>query len=201
MRNVLDSIDTETWSRHANQIANAMIDIADASEEPMSVLEIGTAYGNQLPFYCEHYKRVVCVDPMYSWVPDLKPGSEFEPARIDPRKVHNWTKNAGDACELVIGSSFEVHDDPDWLHVFMPGFDVIIVDGCHHPKEAISGDYLNFLPYMEFPHYVIFDDVQWRDVRLGAEDALSGMEHEKITKKWNNVEFTVAFVTGRRDVS
>lgn len=134
--------------------------IARHSDRPPRVIEVGTAYGDHLPFYAPLCELVVAIDPMYDWVPDLPPSERFDPSKVDERKVAAWNANTAafsDHVKLVIGSSYEVHEG--FVNDGRP-FDVVIVDGCHSSDVGVADDYLNFRAHMAIDHFVVFDNME-----------------------------------------
>lgn len=137
----------------------------------LKVIEIGTSYGNQLPKFLPYCSQLIAVDPMYNWVPNVQPVEGFEPERVDQAKIDSWRKNAEpwkEKAELIIGSSYLVHKDPE-ARVKLAGANILIIDGCHHPADSVAMDYENFRQFMAGPHYVIWDDMNLSDVRAAAD--------------------------------
>lgn len=142
---------------------------------PLKVIEIGTSYGQNLKEFVPFTSASLHVDPMYEWVPDLGEDVKFDHKLVDDKKLDEWYKNM-DECQvsldhlLCIGSSFEIHEK-DWFIERASGSDILIIDGCHHPLQAVKNDYLNFRKFMNNPHYVVWDDMQEGDC-VGAADQI-----------------------------
>lgn len=139
--------------------------LAGGLEQPPMVIEIGTGYGDQLQYFAPLCQRVFSIDVMYDWVPDIKPSESFDPTRVDAVKMSTWhSASAAFSSKVVLitGSSYEVCSDPAQIGQFS-GSNIIIVDGCHHPSEAVQLDYWNFFDYLAVEHYAVFDDMQEND--------------------------------------
>ena len=143
--------------------------ILDDSDRPLRVIEIGTAYGDHLNQLrgCKNLLELVSIDPMYDWVPDLSLDEEFDEGRVDVAKVDAWIRNAkGLPATLIVTKS---HDAAVGNKLPHSNFDVLLIDGCHHPAEAVEADYWDFVPYLADDHVVIFDEVNHSDPVIAAE--------------------------------
>jgi predicted O-methyltransferase YrrM len=141
---------------------------------PLRIIEIGTSYGYQLGRY-SGADRLVCIDTMYDWVPDVRDDEGFDPSRVDQRKLDTWRQNLDEAglsdrTELVIANSYEAFDDQG-VTKMLEGSDVLVIDGCHAPMELVLKDYQNYKKFMNNPHYVVWDDVNKGPVREAADSA------------------------------
>lgn len=171
------------------------------------MIEIGTAYGLQLKYYAGFCKRVISVDCMYNWVPDIDQDSKFDESLVDSDKVSSWKSEVNDngldeICELVVGSSYEVCEDNETIT--NSDFDVLIVDGCHHPAQAVAADYRNFRKFMKSEHIVVFDDMQISDCKAGAETIVQELKTsgEYVSSQTGKIgSLTVLVVYVRRRVS
>ena len=154
--------------------------IATKFPQEIRVLEIGTAYGKQLPSFAPFCERVVCVDAMYDWVPAIGRTTPHDPKKVDKAKIDEWNRNVEpfrEKTRLFVGNSFDMHRDLE-LRSAASGSNVIVVDGCHHPAEAVRDDYLNFFPLMALPHYAVFDDMQFGDCERGLKMSLEWLSSE-----------------------
>lgn len=141
---------------------------------PLKVLEIGTSYGRQLPTFVGLASKTVCVDPMYDWVPDVSEADGFVEGKVDEAKLLSWKsfrdQSPGADVELVIGNSYLVHDDSRYTELFS-NTDILIIDGCHHPREAVLKDFLNFRKHLSREYFIIWDDhAIMKDVSDAAVD-------------------------------
>lgn len=150
-------------------VTGALVEILSGSDRPLSVIEIGTAYGEHLHQLrgCTNLKEMVSIDPMCNWVPDLGPDDKFNPDMIDHAKVDGWKRLRG---ELPISLLIAKSDDAA-LGNMLPhsDFDILLIDGCHHPAKAVEDDYWNFVTYLKQDHIVLFDDINHSDPQIAAE--------------------------------
>jgi hypothetical protein len=161
-------------------VTKVLRELLEESSHPLRVIEIGTAYGEQLQQLrgCENLKELVSIDPMYDWVPDVKPEDQFDRDRVDAKKVSDWWKNSeGLQAWLLISKS---HDAPSSGRL-VGKFDVLVIDGCHHPADAVEADYWDFVPYLAHDHVAIFDDINHIDPEIASKNVVdklieSGME-------------------------
>lgn len=151
---------------------------------PRKVLEIGTSYGRQLGSYSAA-SSLICVDPMYDWVPDVREEEGFDPSKVDQEKVETWWANAHsagviDRAELVVESSYRVHSDPRYSDLFHDT-ELLIIDGCHHPAELVFKDFSNFRRFLTDPCYVVWDDYDMPDVRQAVDLARSSLTDRRVS--------------------
>jgi len=148
---------------------------------PLKITEIGTGYGTHLHILTSLASSLICVDAMYDWVPDVKPDEIHAEARIDSKKLESWNMHAelarktGAKVELIIGNSFDpiVHENPVFLET-----ELLIIDGCHHPADAVFQDYLNFRKHMTTSHYLVWDDVQESDPMTAVQKCKEMLKNE-----------------------
>jgi len=193
MKYVLDDInEMNNNGGHFSMPARICRYICENIDIPPQVLEIGTGYGSHLPFFAPLCERVVCIDPMYDWVPDIRPDVKFDPTLTDQAKLDEWEQHAApfrDKVELIIGVSHEVE-----YHFLNGPFDIVIIDGCHHPWQAVAEDYLRLRHIMATPHYAIFDDTQSEDPKVAVRELEKQLTNEKakfrkkhVETKWKNL--------------
>jgi hypothetical protein len=146
---------------YESNVTKVLRGILDAADRPLSVIEIGTAYGDHLYQLrgCENLKEMVSIDPMYDWVPDLGPNDQFVLDKVDKTKVDRWNDNRGSLpVSLVISKSCDAAGS-----LSHSNFDVLVIDGCHHPAAAVESDYWGFATHLMQDHIVIFDDINHSD--------------------------------------
>jgi hypothetical protein len=152
---------------YESNVTKVLRGMLDAADRPLSVIEIGTAYGDHLYQLrgCGNLKEMVSIDPMYDWVPDLRPDDQFVLERVDAVKVERWNENRGDLpASLLISKSCEAAG-----RLPHSNFDVLVIDGCHHPASAVESDYWDFVPYLVPDHIAIFDDINHSDPCIAAD--------------------------------
>lgn len=147
---------------------------------PCKVIEIGTSYGRQLPTFKDLASEVVCVDPMYDWVPNVTSDAKFDPGRVDQKKIDSWNSYASGSAKLVIGSSYQVHEEP-WASTTFGDTKILIIDGCHQPADDVMKDYLNFRKFLEPEHYVIWDDMDIEDVQQAVKSIREKLSNEGVS--------------------
>lgn len=141
--------------------------ILSGSDRPLRVIEIGTGWGTDLhELRSPNLARLVSVDPMYGWVPDVQPEEPFDHAKVDREKVASWDSNSaalfGTECHLLIAKSWDAAAEPRFFPT-LSGTDILIVDGCHHPASAVEADYWSYRPHLADSHTVLFDDLNHGD--------------------------------------
>lgn len=154
----------------------------DASDRPLKVIEIGASYGGQYQLLkgCKNLKSLVSIDPMYDWVPDVRPEEPFDAKRVDQAKLDSWERHVTAAdinAHLLISKSHDaaadVSEDGPLAYtgmIFFEDADILIVDGCHHPVQPVKDDYYDFEPFMADEHIVIFDDIDHGDPQVAASE-------------------------------
>jgi hypothetical protein len=163
---------------YESSVTRVLREVLDASDRPLRVIEIGTAYGEHLYQLrgCVNLEELVSIDPMYDWVPDLRPEDSFDQTLVDNAKVSSWHRNAeGMPASLIVGKSHDVAVGNRLPH---SDFDVLLIDGCHHPPSAVEADYWDFASYLRQDHVVIFDDVNGSDPGI-ASDTIESQLLEK----------------------
>lgn len=126
------------------------------------VLEIGCADGQGVQRYGGFCERVICVDPMVQGRPDIFSSDQndtfFKP---DDSKIADFKRRTGDyTVDLVIGCSLwkNVIDEVE-RRLNGSKVDILVIDGCHHPFEAVWGDFQAYLKFVSDDGFVIFDDL------------------------------------------
>lgn len=124
------------------------------------VLEIGCADGQGTMRFAGFTKRTICVDPMVGGRPDVdsRTKSEMTP---DSNKILEFKKRTQEfPVQLVRGCSLW----PETIQEVKNALggekvDVLVIDGCHHPFEAVWGDFEAYYPLVSKGGYVVFDDL------------------------------------------
>lgn len=163
-----------------SNVLTALSGILASSENKLSVIEIGTGWGSDLhEINSSNLFRLVSIDPMYSWVPDVKPDEVFDSALIDGNKIKEWEKNSSllcnTECHLIVAKSWDAATNPDNFSILF-GANVLIIDGCHHPSSAVEADYWAFRPFMTDRHTVLFDDINHGDPGIAFEEVKKKLE-------------------------
>ena len=125
-----------------------------------SVIEIGCADGQGTMRYAGFCSYVICIDPMVNDRPDIH-SVEYKEMVPDAEKFANFMRrNQEFPVKLVQGCSMW----PETLQrvrEILAGerVDILVVDGCHHPFEAVIGDFDLYYPFVKQGVFVIFDDL------------------------------------------
>lgn len=196
MRDVLDELNPtdEAQVSSCSRAARELLKLLG----PLTIIEIGTSYGRQLPEYSGSV-RLTCIDPMYDWVPDVTEEQGFDPGLTDEAKYQEWRRNLdASGCRpvtLIFGNSYQVHADERW-HKELDGTQLLIIDGCHHPAELVLKDYTNYRKFLTLPHYVVWDDIGEGDVKQAchlAENEIRGLGLDMRHRDFNNCRIFYVF--------
>lgn len=146
-----------------------------------AVLEIGAAEGEGIARYAGFCKKVIAVDPMivHPVIQSERRPDHFSlekhDLKHDEQKLVEFTKNTtlrGYDVELVMKPS---HWDETLKSVkeLLDGseVDILLVDGAHHPKEAVLKDFNLYSPLINQNGFLIFDDIYEPDVRYAYDIA------------------------------
>jgi cephalosporin hydroxylase len=81
--------------------------------------------------------------------------------KVDDNKIEKFLRRTQDfSVDLVVGCSLwpeslkKVNEKLNGRHV-----DILLIDGCHHPFEAVWGDFETYYPLVCSGGYVVFDDL------------------------------------------
>ena len=106
------------------------------------VLEIGCADGQGTMRYAGFCSRVICVDPMVCGRPDVDSRKKSD-MKSDQQKIDIFIERTKHfTVDLIVGCSLweetirELKNSLNGEKV-----DVLVIDGCHHPFEAVWGDF------------------------------------------------------------
>mgnify|MGYP001586688225 FL=1 len=134
------------------------------------VVEIGCADGQGTMRYAGFCEKVFCIDPMVSDRPDIF-STKLEKCSVDQKKLDDFRRrNAEFPIELLIGCSLW----PEMIESLRgklgsDKIDILVIDGCHHPFEAVWGDFAAYYPLVAKGGYVVFDDL-YEDCIIQAYD-------------------------------
>ena len=124
------------------------------------VLEIGCADGQGTMRFAGFCECVICVDPMVADRPDIFSRVKGEyPA--DTGKVELFTRRTSEfPVKLAKASSLWPEAIAEVKSLLgNTKIDILVIDGCHHPFEAVWGDFDAYYPLVSTGGYVIFDDL------------------------------------------
>ena len=160
-------------------------------DRPINYLEIGVFTGQNIISVANSYakhpdSKLYCVDP---WI-DYDDYSEYKGTI---QKVYNEfiknINNEGIADKLVIHRDFSHNVVPTFEDEF---FDIAYIDG-NHETEFVYKDGVMTLPKVKSGGYIIFDDYDWPQTRIGVNkfiteyqtffDVVQHTEHQMFVKK------------------
>jgi cephalosporin hydroxylase len=161
-----------------------------------TVIEIGCADGQGTMRYAGFTGLTICVDPMISGRPDIVSTSKAD-MPPDPEKMADFKRRTQEfPVKLVQGCSLwpeaikEVEQLLDWQKA-----DILVIDGCHHPFEAVWGDFKAYYHFVRKGGYVIFDDLYEDCILQAYEKAATEHKMEKVDRFYlppHNLQDTAA---------
>jgi len=156
------------------------------------VLEIGCAEGQGTMRYAGFCERVICVDPMVEGRPDVFSTNRVGIHVSSHGKIDEFKRRTREfPVELIVGCSLWP-DVIDQVRNSLGGdrVDVLIIDGCHHPFEAVWGDFVAYYPFVSQGGFVIFDDLYEECIFKAyqkAQEELGMVEHERWSVRRSNI--------------
>lgn len=134
------------------------------SQEPETVVEIGSAYGLSTCFIASALQRNKC-GKLYS---------------IDPHEKTNWNDGGytTDTLKIVQGRLKDLYLSEYVEHIQLYSKDAIIswsrpidllfIDGSH-TYEDVENDFWGFIPHIKLGGLVLFHDTIWESLRSSSE--------------------------------
>lgn len=150
------------------------------------VCEIGSAEGNGVARYAGFCDTVIAIDAMVSGRPDIV-SYEKEDMNVDQAKVDRFKKNMSFVdlnVELVIGSS-QWKETVDRVKDILDDrtIDILLVDGTHHPAEAVYKDFELYKDLVTSKGYAVFDDT-YEPAVLEAFDKAKELDEWELHEEW-----------------
>lgn len=162
-----------------------------------TVVEIGTAEGLGTMRYAGFCRLVIGVDTMQSGRPDVvsyeKEEMKTDEARVNLFFAHVRDLSKGqpnetgdDIVRLVIGSS-SWKETLEQVERLLGGskIDILVIDGVHHPVEAVRRDFVMYEPLVRPGGFVIFDDIYEEDCLTPYREALETGRYDEI-ERWRS---------------
>lgn len=151
------------------------------------VVEIGCADGQGTMRFAGFAARVICIDPMVNGRPDID-GNIRENLPVDIDKIRLFRHRTMDFdLSLVVGCSIWPETVAEVNRLLQGAkIDVLIIDGCHHPFEAVYADFETYYPMVTCGGYVIFDDLYEECIQQAydkARDDHKMIEHDRFAIK------------------
>ena len=154
------------------------------------VIEIGCAEGQGTMRFAPFARKVICIDPMVSGRPDIV-SKNLELMPVDREKIETFNtlvRHINTPIGLVIGCSLwpetiaEVKKAIDKEEA-----DILVIDGCHHPFEAVWADFEAYSPFVRSGGYVIFDDTYEECIEQCVQKAISELGYV-LVERYSRVE-------------
>jgi hypothetical protein len=168
-------IDNNIYCKASGMVMQCIADFQRENEGRLPVVcEIGCADGQGTMRYAGFTELVVAVDPMLPGRPDVwsaNPSDDFK--TFDQAKVDVFmARNREFPVRLVIGCSL-------WSETYQAvqsalegkRIDVLLIDGCHHPYEAVRGDFDLYYPLVSKGGYVVLDDTYEECIQRVVDEA------------------------------
>jgi len=168
--------------------------IVDLDKDLPIVCEIGCADGQGVARYAGFCQKVYCIDPMVSNRPDIV-SFEFKELDECSQKVDSFYDNVSHVVsnvQLIKGCSAWSETLDEFKKCLGDDLiDILVIDGCHHPFEAVWKDFELYEPFVKNGGFVIFDDLYEECVLQAYEKAkkppYNMIEHDR--KGWNKPNF------------
>jgi predicted O-methyltransferase YrrM len=160
-------------------------------DRPINYLEIGVFTGQNVISVAKSFakhpeSKIYCVDPWIDY-------DDYPEYKGTIQKVYNEfiknINNEGIADKLVIHRDFSHNAVPTFEDEF---FDIAYIDG-NHETEFVYKDGVMTLPKIKSGGYIIFDDYDWPQTRIGVNkfiteyqtffDVVQHTEHQMFVKK------------------
>lgn len=181
-------IDVDIYCKVSGMVQQCAIDFTKETGRKPVVIEIGCADGLGTMRFAGLCERVICIDPMVSGRPDIDSRQRSE-LKADDHKMADFSRNTnGMPVELVRGCSLwqETIDDVK-RRLAGEVADILVIDGCHHPFEAVWGDFEAYDPLIRKGGFVIFDDL-YEDCILQAYQKAIDDRGMTIHERWKCAE-------------
>lgn len=148
------------------------------------VCEIGCADGQGVMRYAGFCSEVICIDPMVESRPDIHSDSDDE-LPVDSSKLSLFNDRTKEFnVKLIMGLSLSKKTIEEFKKVLGDRkLDILVVDGCHHPYEAVIGDFNAYYQFVKKGGYIIFDDL-YEDCILQASATASTEHNLEVCSHW-----------------
>ncbi len=168
-------IEPNIYCKVSGMVMQCIHDFYHEHNKKPVVLEIGCADGLGTMRFAGFTEFTVCIDPMISGRPDIV-STVFEELKVDEAKLRKFFERTVDfgCVKLIIGCSSWI-ETMNAFKVLLDSrqIDILVIDGCHHPFEAVWQDFADYYPFVSKNGYVIFDDLYEDCILQAYEKALS----------------------------
>ena len=180
------------YCKVCGMVMQCIADFYKANGRRPTVLEIGCADGQGVGRYGGFCERVICVDPMVSGRPDIFSRDQDSNWPAEDFKLAEFKRRTSEfPVSLIIGCSL-------WPRVLEEvrtqlaggSVDILVIDGCHHPFEAVWGDFEAYYQFVAKGGYIIFDDLYEPCILEAYERAMVDrkmVEHERWSVRKSNI--------------
>lgn len=190
-------IEPNIYCRVSGMVMEAIVLLNREGRPLPIVIEIGTAEGLGTMRYAGFCRLVVGVDTMQSGRPDVV-SYEKEEMTTDESLVNSFfghvkdlsrgqpNETGGDIVRLVIGSS-AWRETFEQVERLLNGSkaDILVIDGIHHPVEAVRKDFVMYETLVRPGGYVIFDDLYEEDCLTPYREAVETGRYDEV-ERWRS---------------
>jgi cephalosporin hydroxylase len=167
-------IEPNIYCKVSGMVMRCISILNDEGRRLPSVIEIGCADGQGTMRYAGFCSHVIAIDAMAQGRPDLVrlTDESIDVQHVgtvsnivqDGDKLAEFQRRTKDLpVELVIGLSTDrsTVDQVAGLLTWAPDsqVDILVIDGCHHPFEAVWADFEAYVGFVRPGGFVIFDDL------------------------------------------
>lgn len=179
-------IEPNIYCRVSGMVLQCATDFQKENGRFPLIVEIGCADGLGTMRFAGFADRVICIDPMVEGRPDII-GNVKTDLYPDNGKLSDFIRRTGDFqnVELIMGCSLWPETIND-VAARLAGrkIDVLVIDGCHHPFDAVWSDFVEYYPMVGKGGYVIFDDLYEECIKQAYEKARDEhmmIEHDRFS--------------------
>ena len=174
-------VEPKIYCKACGMVLQCIVDFQRRTKRLPTVLEVGCAEGQGVQRYAGFCDLVVAIDAMQMGRPDID-GVLSEKITVDHQKIEDFKmRNKDFNVALIIGLSQDPWTVKNVQELSPEGYDIVLLDGCHHPYEAVLADYRVYAPLVRSGGYLIFDDTYEDDISRVVDIALQEgyVTHEK----------------------
>ncbi len=176
-------VEPDIYCKVCGMVMQCIVDFYHENRRRPIVLEIGCADGQGTMRYAGFCEHVICIDPMMSGRPDVLSYTKEE-LLVDQSVLAEFRRRTAEfRVDLIMASSLWEETLSDVKRLLKDrNIDVLVIDGCHHPFEAVWKDFETYSPLVSSGGFIIFDDLYEACIEMAYDKAreLSGFtEHER----------------------
>lgn len=150
-----------------------------------TVIEIGCADGQGTCRFAGFTNMTICVDPMVGGRPDIVSLEKDDWITEDKSTMELFKRRVQDfPVTLVKGCSLWKETLAEVGRILgNQKADILVIDGCHHPFEAVWGDFEAYYPFVRKGGFVVFDDLYEECIEQAFDKARSDHKME-LVERW-----------------